>query len=104
MDEETYEIMIEDLAFWLVNNHDACPLIFTNDQVQAKLYKYYQDIRRNKGEKIMDEFNQEVQRLYDEYLMKTEKRGISYGEIAYIEGLSKKELNKLYEELLKEGE
>lgn len=52
----------------------------------------------------MDEFNQEVQRLYDEYLMKTEKRGISYGEIAYIEGLSKKELNKLYEELLKEGE
>lgn len=52
----------------------------------------------------MDEFNQEVQRLYDEYLMKTEKRGISYGEITYIEGLSKKELNKLYEELLKEGE
>ena len=43
MDEETYEIMIEDLAFWLVNNHDACPLIFTNDQVQAKLYKYYQE-------------------------------------------------------------
>ena len=52
----------------------------------------------------MDEFKQEVQRLYDEYLMKTEKRGISYGEIAYIEGLNKKELNKLYEELLKEGE
>ena len=51
----------------------------------------------------MDEFKQEVQRLYDEYLYKTEHRGISYGEIAYIEGLDKKELNKLYKELTEKG-
>lgn len=43
MDEKTYGLMIEDLAFWLVNNHDTCPLIFTNDQVQAKLYKTYKE-------------------------------------------------------------
>ena len=36
---------------------------------------------------------------YDEYLMRTEKRGISYGELAYIQGLNKKELTALYAEL-----
>lgn len=51
----------------------------------------------------MDEFKQEVRRLYDEYLYKIEHRGISYGEIAHIEGLNKKELNELYKELTEEG-
>ena len=50
------------------------------------------------------EFVLEVERLYDERLMKTENRGMSYGEIAYIESLSKEELNKLYEELLESEE
>ena len=36
---------------------------------------------------------------YDEYLMRTKKRGISYGELAYIQGLSKKALTALYAEL-----
>lgn len=50
----------------------------------------------------MDEYKQEVERAYDEYLMATEGRGISYGEIAYIEGLDKKELDSLYNEALSE--
>ena len=50
----------------------------------------------------MEEYRQEVIRKYDEYLMKTEKRGISYGEIAYIEGLKKKELEEMEKELDKE--
>ena len=40
-----------------------------------------------------------VQQQYDEYLMRTENRGISYGEIAYIQGLNTKELRNLYQEL-----
>ena len=52
----------------------------------------------------MEEYKQEVQRVYDEYLMATEGRGISYGEIAYIDGLDKKELDKLYDEALSELE
>ena len=48
----------------------------------------------------MNEFKQEVQSLYDEYIYKTEKRGASYGEIAHIDNLNKKELNGLYNELL----
>ena len=36
---------------------------------------------------------------YDYYLQKTEGRGISYGEIAYIQGLNSKELEELYKEL-----
>ena len=43
MDNETYEIMMEDLAHWLANNHDECPLIFVNDQIQQKLYQYYKE-------------------------------------------------------------
>lgn len=40
-----------------------------------------------------------IENLYDEYLQKTENRGISYGEIAYIEGLTEKELNDFEKEL-----
>lgn len=46
----------------------------------------------------MDEFIEEVIERYDEYLMASEGRGISYGEIAHINGLGKEELNALYEE------
>jgi hypothetical protein len=51
-----------------------------------------------------EEFIMEVQQNYDEYLMKTENRGISYGEIAYIQGLSDKELKDLNDEAIKELE
>lgn len=36
---------------------------------------------------------------YDDYLMRTEKRGISYGEILYIQGLTKPQLRQFYQEL-----
>jgi hypothetical protein len=49
----------------------------------------------------MEEFRNEVIRLYDEYLMQEEKRGVSYGELAYIQDLNDEELNELYNELLK---
>lgn len=52
--------------------------------------------------KDREEFIMEVQQNYDEYLMKTENRGISYGEIAYIQGLSDKELNDLNNDAIKE--
>lgn len=52
----------------------------------------------------MKEYRQEVARVYDEYIMATEGRGISYGEIAYIEGLKKKELDALYDEACAEIE
>lgn len=56
-----------------------------------------------KKQEIMN-YRMEIERLYDLYLMKTEKRGISYGEIAYIQSLSKKELDNLYKELTEKEE
>ena len=50
------------------------------------------------------ELEREIEMLYNEWLEKTEKRNISYGEIAYIENLTDKELNEMYEELLEELE
>lgn len=54
---------------------------------------YYVDI---------EDFRGEVVRLYDEHIMKTEHRGISWGELAHIDGLKKKELQELYNELYEE--
>lgn len=42
----------------------------------------------------------EVGSLYNEYLEDTDKRGTSYGEIAYIQDLSDEELMDMYNELL----
>lgn len=50
------------------------------------------------------EFRLEVERLYNEYLERTENRNISYGEIAYIQDLSIEELQSMYEELLESEE
>ena len=47
-----------------------------------------------------NDYIMEIQSLYNEYLEKTEKRGISYGELYYIENLKKKELDNLYIELI----
>ena len=43
----------------------------------------------------------EVVRLYSERLARKEHRSINCGELIYIEGLKKKELQKLYNELCK---
>ena len=50
------------------------------------------------------EFEQEVEKLYDEFLVNTENRGASYGELAYIQNLTDDELDEFYEELLYQEE
>ena len=52
----------------------------------------------------LNDFRLEVERLYNEYLEKTENRNTSYGELLYIQELDEKELNDMYEELLNELE
>lgn len=52
----------------------------------------------------LDELKMEAQSRYDDYLMATENRGISYGEMVYIQGLSRKELDDFCEELENEIE
>lgn len=47
-----------------------------------------------------NDYIMEIQTLYNQYLEKTENRGISYGELSYIENLKKKELDSLYIELI----
>lgn len=45
---------------------------------------------------------QEVTSLYDEYLQETEKRGVSYGELAYLQGLTLESLQEFKNELERE--
>lgn len=55
----------------------------------------------------LDELKMETENRYDDYLYQTEGRGISYGEIAYIQGLTEKELEDFSEDLeeaIKKGE
>ena len=52
----------------------------------------------------MNDYILDVQNKYDNYLMKTEKRGASYGELVYIQNLNKKELEELEEEIYEELE
>lgn len=47
----------------------------------------------------LEEYRLYVQSRYDEWLQMTEKRGASWGEIAHIDGLSKKELDEMCAEL-----
>ena len=56
------------------------------------------------NKKELEEYRLYVQQRYDEYLQTTEKRGASWGEIAYIESLSKKELDDLCAEIDEELE
>jgi hypothetical protein len=51
-----------------------------------------------------EEYLREVVNKYDEYLMKTENRGISYGELAYLQDLSLGQLAEFEKELDKELE
>ena len=55
----------------------------------------------------LDELKMEIESRYDDYLSQVEHRGISYGEIAYIQGLTEKELEDFSEDLeeaIKKGE
>ena len=51
-----------------------------------------------------EEYLREVCNKYDEYLQKTENRGISYGELAYLQSLSLGQLSEFEKELDKELE
>lgn len=51
-----------------------------------------------------NELLNEVIQKYDEYLILKEKRGVSYGELAYIQNLEKRELKELYNAILEELE
>ena len=51
-----------------------------------------------------EEYLLEVVNKYDEYLQKTENRDISYGELAYLQSLSKGQLKEFEKELDKELE
>ena len=51
----------------------------------------------------MEDFRMEVERLYDMYLQDTENRGVSYGELAYLQTLDEVELQALYDELVEGG-
>ena len=47
----------------------------------------------------LEELRLETESLYDDYLYRTENRGISYGEVAHIQGLNKRELKELCKEI-----
>jgi len=42
---ENLQVAIEDLAWWIKENLDGCPMIFRNDQLQAALYKQVEEYR-----------------------------------------------------------
>lgn len=47
----------------------------------------------------LEGYRMQVESEYDDYLYKTEHRGMSYGELAYIGRLNKKELEALEKEI-----
>lgn len=49
-----------------------------------------------------EEYKLYVQDIYDKLMSIKEERGISYGEINYIENLTEKELHNLENEIIKE--
>ena len=67
-------------------------------EVIAELKKLQKEEQQRED---LEEFKNEVIRSYDAFLYNTEKRGISYGEISYIDGLNIKELKILYNEIEK---
>lgn len=50
-------------------------------------------------EELKEELLQEVVSLYDGYLMETEKRGISYGELAYLQSLNAESLEEFKKQI-----
>ena len=61
------------------------------------------DMILNRNDEL-NEYLLEVQSKYDEYLQKTENRGMSYGELAYLQDLSREQLQEFEKELDKELE
>ncbi|MBR4486312.1 hypothetical protein IKS57_02990 [bacterium] len=82
--EETKIMFNEDYAIICDNNGS-----YENE------FDYLEEKKRER-----QEFEFEVNRLYDLYLQKTENRNMSYGEFAYTSSLSDKDLEEFYNELL----
>ena len=57
-----------------------------------------------KGTQYFEEYVSHIIQLYDEWINKEEKRGISYGEIHHISNLSQQELEEMETELYDELE
>lgn len=54
-------------------------------------------------DEALEEYRLHVMSRYDEYLQATEKRGASWGEIAYVGSLSEEELQSMEKELDEEA-
>ena len=52
------------------------------------------------NDELKVEFLQHITSIYDDYLMRTEKRGISYGELAYLQSLDIDSLQEIENEIL----
>lgn len=50
-------------------------------------------------EELKEELLLETTSLYDEYLMETEKRGISYGELSYLQSLNAESLEEFKKQI-----
>ena len=72
---------------------------FTKEKIYTLDGEEYQEGSEERQEKIFY-----INSIYDEYLQKTEKRGLSYGELSYIENLNAEELEELENEIQKELE
>lgn len=99
--KKLYAAFIENLTI------KAAELYANGEKIESftkeKIYKLdgeeYQEVSEERQEKIFY-----INSIYDEYLQKTEKRGLSYGELSYIENLNDEELEELENEILKELE
>lgn len=79
------------------------------ERLQKENRDEYDNYRKNKKESSKDPYDdpeseesqrlQSIQSRYDDYLQKTEGRGASYGEIAYVDGLRGKDLDDFEKEL-----
>ena len=92
----------ENLVDNLRNTADILELIEENEEGDIILLKYNPMGAWYEAEVIQEEYIQEVSRLYNEHLERTENRNPSYGEYAYIYELDKNGLDELYNELLEE--
>ena len=51
------------------------------------------------NDELKEEYLLHITSIYDEYLMRTEKRGISYGELAYLQSLDIDSLQEIENEI-----
>ena len=92
----------ENLANNLKLAGEILELIEENEESDIILLKYNPMGCWYKAETIEQDYLMEIERLYNEHTERTENRNPSYGELAHIQNLDKKELDDLYNELIEE--